>query len=150
VGQTDGKFEFKDGVSLRDYFDSQINDLRRSIVVAQVAMERRLEGMNEFRESLRDQNTTLARKEELEGIRRQSQNDLESIRGRLNNCVTASEHQLICDRLDKLEVRINSLEQFKAEMGGKASQSSVSQALLISGIGILIGIVSIVLGFIGK
>ena len=39
---------------LKELLESRIAALEKSITVAYAAMERRLEGMNEFRESLKD------------------------------------------------------------------------------------------------
>jgi hypothetical protein len=50
LGQVDAKFEF-----LERLFEEKINARDRALVVAMATMDLRLDGMNEFRNSLRDQ-----------------------------------------------------------------------------------------------
>jgi hypothetical protein len=49
---------------LKELLESRISALEKSITVAYAAMERRLEGMNEFRESLKDQTARFVTKDE--------------------------------------------------------------------------------------
>lgn len=51
-------------VSLKDYFESQLRDRDRAIEIAQRSMEKRLDGMNEFRDALKDaQSSFITRRE---------------------------------------------------------------------------------------
>jgi hypothetical protein len=52
-------------VSLRDYFESTIADHRRSVEQAKEQMEKRLDGMNEFREQLKDQAAKFITRDEM-------------------------------------------------------------------------------------
>lgn len=66
-------------ISLRDYFDSQIKDVKSSIGVAYASMEKRLEGMNEFRDTLRDQASKFITREEYEAKHRQLDDKISTV-----------------------------------------------------------------------
>jgi hypothetical protein len=59
LGQVDAKFEF-----LERLFEEKINARDRALVVAMATMDLRLDGMNEFRNSLRDQATQFVTRDE--------------------------------------------------------------------------------------
>jgi len=67
-------------VSLRDYFDGRLLELdkrieqqhvstQRALDKAEQALGRRLDGMNEFRDALRDQSNQMATREQLDRVR---------------------------------------------------------------------------------
>ena len=109
------------GVTWREYVDTRINALEKATEAARVNMDRRLDSMNEIREQLRAQADTF---------------------------VTGVEHKALCDRLERLDVGIRSLELSRSELYGKASQHSVNQATLIAAIGIALAIIGIVIRFL--
>ena len=82
------------------------------------AMNVRLSGMNEFRESLRDQ---------------------------ASKFFTKSEHEAY---MLATEVELRALQDFKLSLETKANQSTVNIALAISGIGIILSIISLVKEFL--
>ena len=45
----------KEGVTLKEYFDAQIENVKQATELARESMEKRLDGMNEFRDTLKDQ-----------------------------------------------------------------------------------------------
>lgn len=53
-------------VPLKEYLDASIKDIRESIKVAYASMEKRLDGMNEFRDTLKDQAGKFVTREELD------------------------------------------------------------------------------------
>jgi beta-N-acetylglucosaminidase len=66
VTQRDNGFTFRDGVSLKTYVDTKVDSMCKEFntkfesidkdtELARSIMDRRLEGMNEFRETLKDQ-----------------------------------------------------------------------------------------------
>jgi hypothetical protein len=70
----------RDIVSLRDYFDGRLLELdkrfdqqhvstQRALDKAEQALSRRLDGMNEFRDALKDQSNQMATREQLDRIR---------------------------------------------------------------------------------
>jgi hypothetical protein len=97
-------------VALR-FFENQ-----RAITKAEDSMTSRLEGMNEFRDQLKDQATKFALRDEVNR------------------------------RFDEVVEDIKSLELSKATLEGKASQGAVFIAYAISAIGIILGIVSMLHG----
>ena len=58
----------KETVTLREYIDVKISALDRATVLAAQQMERRLEGMNEFRTQLKDQAAGFVSKDELNRV----------------------------------------------------------------------------------
>jgi hypothetical protein len=113
-------------VSQRDYFDRILTERDRkfderfqfqkdAIATALASMDKRLDGMNEFRASLQDQT---------------------------KNQVSKSEFQVFKDGTDK-DIRM--LRESKAELDGKASQSSVNFSLGISVLGLIMSSISIVM-----
>ena len=124
-------FSYSDGITLREhletiinsqkeYFESRLAAMDKAVNVSRVTMETRLEGMNEFRNSLKDQSGTF---------------------------ITRTELTLTFDKLHAeikgLAGRIEGLELYKSSMEGKASQMSVNIAYLISIISIIFGIINL-------
>ena len=108
-----GPFNAADGVSLKEYFDTRLAALEKATCVASTAMERRLEGMNEFRDTLTDQ---------------------------ASRFITRGEMAL---QLASLSAEIKSLASYRDKMEGKASQSSVNIAYAFTAVGILISLISL-------
>jgi hypothetical protein len=103
----------------KEYFDVRINLMQAAIDVAYRDMEKRLDGMNEFRNTLKDQGATFFPRQE---------------------------HEVF-----KVGIDNNFRELFKAKdtAEGKASQSTVNIALVISVFGVLFGIIGIILRLLG-
>lgn len=115
----------EDSISIREYFDSKITELKnymdlkfnsieKSTCLAQDNLNTKLESMNEFRASLKDQTA---------------------------HYITRIEHEALITKYDS-DIRV--LRETNAEAKGKASQNSVLIAYIIAIIGIIIGIVSII------
>jgi hypothetical protein len=109
-------------VTWRDYVDTRLTAIEASVALARINLEKRLDGMNEIREQLHDQADTF---------------------------VTGVEHEALCARIDRMEAEIHGLRESRAELSGKASQSSVDNAKVMAMIGLLLAIVGIVLKFVG-
>jgi len=97
-------------VTLRDYIDTRLESIDREKEVAYRAMEKRLDGMNEFRDTLKDQGGTFLTKNEY------------------------------CNFKDSVEKDLRMLRESRAELAGKASQLSVNISLLIAIIGLILSI----------
>ena len=69
----DNDFTYNDGVSLRDYFEARLVAIEKAVEVADAANNKRLDGMNEFREALRDQNVRFTTCVEFAALRDQVQ-----------------------------------------------------------------------------
>lgn len=100
-------------VSLREYLESRIAAVEKAIEVANQAMQKRLEGMNEFRDTLRDQ------------------------AGRF---VTRDEMYI---KLDVINEQLKILQYFKASLEGKASQTQANIILFISILGLALSVASL-------
>ena len=103
-------------VSIKEYFDARINALEKATTVAANSLEKRLEGMNEFRSQLKDQQSTLMPRTEFNSL-----------------------HTLIVND-------IQDLKESRAELRGKASQKSVIVAYIISGISLVIAVIEFIKG----
>jgi hypothetical protein len=111
--------EHSEAVSLKEHLESRIHALEKATTVAAAEMNRRLEGMNKFREELDQQTRTFVDK-----------NDFEH------------RYEVLCGR-------IVSLETFKEQQTGKANQKDVTNALIIALIGIAVSVCSLVVAIIG-
>ena len=97
---------------------SRIESLEKASIVAKTAMDYRLAGMNEFRESLKDQTSTMW---------------------------TRQEHNIYESRIAE---DIEELKEAMHRSSGKAEQSSVNLALAISLSGLLLGVISLIMSII--
>ena len=111
----------KDYVSLKEYFLSMITAIESSRKLAFDAMDKRLEGMNEFRAALKDQ---------------------------ASGFITRAEHNLILKEIQDLrEFRIK-LES-KADQSSVNKVSSIAiVGLILSFIGLVVSIVGLIMRFV--
>ena len=100
---------------LKEFYDARSVALEKAVSVAYVQMDRRLDTMNEFREQLKDQSASF---------------------------ITKSEYFVKIDVLDK---DVRELRESRAELKGKASQTSVNIGYVVSALGVILGILSFVL-----
>jgi len=56
----------ENNISLKEYMESRLEAMNKAVYVANAVMEKRLDSMNEFRESLRDATQTYATKNEVD------------------------------------------------------------------------------------
>jgi hypothetical protein len=102
------------------YVDERLKDAAAARGDALSAMNKRLDGMNEFRDTLRDQAAQFLTRKEYD-----------------------AKHEV-------LTLQIRALELSKAVLDGKASQGAVIAAYIVSGIGILISLIDLVSRFLAK
>lgn len=116
-------------VSLKKYFESKVKNIyhtmvlnskliERSTKLAAKSLETRLEHMNEFRAAMSDQSKHYLTKQEF-----------------------TIQHERVME-----DIKI--LRESKANLEGKASTKSVMIAYIISGIGLLISLITLILKFI--
>jgi len=101
--------------NLKELLISKIDGIIKSIDVALVELKERLKGMNEFRDTLKDQASMFVTREEMSS------------------------------RIAGLEKQVDELRISKAQLEGKADQNSVNRALMIALVGILFGLIGTVL-----
>ena len=117
--------DWDDYVTLKEYFDTKVNhlseeldfkmtSLKEATTLARNSMDERLARMNEFREALKDQNSTF---------------------------ITKAEFRSFCDRVT---IELDDLKLSKAKLEGKAEQSSVNISLILAVIGIALAISSFI------
>ena len=97
-----------DFVSLREYLESRIFAVEKAIEVANVAMKERLFGMNEFRDTLKDQASRFVTRDEVDV------------------------------KLETIHRQLKELQLAKAELEGKASQSQANIIFVIAVIGLVL------------
>ena len=118
-------------VSLKEHFETRLNALQeliltrleaidKAVQVAHGVLQERLEGMNLFRDQLREQATTFA---------------------------TRAETDL---RHDAIEKDLRELRLYKAKIEGMASQRSVNFTMIIAVVGAIAGVVGLMLRMTGK
>jgi hypothetical protein len=106
--------------TLKEYLNVQIEALKHATLIAKESMEKRLDSMNEFRETLKDQtNSFIPRQEYKESI-------------------------------FSLQKQVDDLKQSRDILAGKASQSSVNIAYILTAISLLLSVLSFILNFIVK
>jgi hypothetical protein len=129
MSRKDNNFYYNDYVSLKEFLVDKIDELKEYLDVkinasekakdtAYASMEKRLEGMNEFRDTLKDQAAKFVTRDEL------------------------------ASQLERINILVKSLELSKATLEGKANQSSVNVAMIFSILGTLIGLISLASRFI--
>jgi hypothetical protein len=64
MSKKNGDFNWAESISLKDYFDTKLCGMERATNLARDSMEKRLESMNEFRQSLKDQSSTFLTRQE--------------------------------------------------------------------------------------
>lgn len=99
----------------KQQFNNRFEAMDKAVSTATSSLDKRLDTMNEFRNTLKDQNATFLTKTEYD------------------------------NRHTELSKQIEDLKLSRAEMAGKASQSSVNLAYAVTGIGLIISIVSLIL-----
>lgn len=104
--------------SLRELMLEKFSALKDSMELSRQSMEKRLEGMNEFREALKDQTAKF---------------------------ITRNEHEAMMNNYNK---DIRELRESRAMLEGKASQSSLNIVLGVSLVAILISIIDLIIRFI--
>jgi hypothetical protein len=107
--------------------DARFQAQEKAIAVATAAHDKRLDAMNEFRETLRDQNKTF---------------------------ITQVQHDALAtqfnEKLEAVKVDMHKLELSAAVLAGKASQSSVVLSYVFTVVTLIVAIASLVLRFAGK
>lgn len=119
------RFTYEDGISLREYFEVLIGNIKEATEQARVGMEKRLDGMNEFRDTLRDQASKFITRDEVDL-------QIDTFRSYYEN-----QHKT-------LEDRIENLEQLKSRQEGAEAKSNIiaNRALIVS---VIIGVLVVLL-----
>lgn len=104
-------------VSLREYLESRLDGLSETMRATATSLDKRLEGMNEFRSAMNDQRINLE--------------------SRIGEGVPRSEYVV---QHRALELQVAQIREWQAKQEGKASQSSVWGAYAVAVVGWLIGI----------
>jgi len=106
--------------TLKEYLNVQIEALKHATLIAKESMEKRLDGMNEFRDQLKDQATSFIPRVEYK------------------------------ESIYSLQKQVDDLKQSRDILAGKASQSSVNIAYILTAISLLLSVFSFILNFLVK
>ena len=113
MSNSDGDFRWKDGVSLKEYIDARLASLGQAVELAQELTNQRLQVINQFQGTLRDQAARLVTRDE---------------------CALAR---------DRLTADVGELREFRAALNAKASQATVYIAYGLSLISLAIAILNL-------
>lgn len=103
-----------EAVTLREYVETKLAANQRALDLAHSAMERRLNGMNEFRDTLRDQASRFVTREEV---------DL---------------------RIDRLTEQIREIKSFMDRLTGKADTKALYVSYVIAGLSLMLSAISLI------
>lgn len=153
-----------EGISLKEYVNDKIDNLEKSIdtrfesviqstksalnaadkatTKAEDASDKRFESVNEFRQTLSDQATKFVVRGEFTLIVDRMEKDIKNLIVAKEQFVSREVFRASCSDIQK---QLEDLKLSRAELRGKASQSSVNVSYLISAIGLSIAIVSLLL-----
>ena len=126
--------------------DVRITAVERAIIVAHESMNGRLEGMNEFRNQLRDQSARFTTRDETENRFGSMRSEIDKLVSDVRDLrVTENAVQRNTVIITGIQTDIASLRESRAELAGKASQLSVSIALFFSAAGLIMSVVHLFL-----
>ena len=140
-------------ITLKEYVDSKFSSAESAIHAAKSDMEKRLDSMNEFRASLRDQANLFVSKAEFDALRSKvdnmvSKGEFDAMRSKTDTIVGKSEFQAVMKKVDESDKRaqddIKDLQLSRAEISGKASQSSATIAMGMGLLGMCLAIASLI------
>lgn len=123
-------------VSLKEFLIDKIENLQLSIKLAHASMEKRLESMNEFRNSLKDQENKYVTYNTFDILHKQ----VEDLKDLIQRLVSK-------DTIELMQKQIDELRLSKANLEGKASQNSVNIATIMAAIGVLLALIDFILKF---
>ena len=141
-------------ITLKEYVDSRFASAGSALRAAKADMEKRLDGMNEFRASLRDQANMFASKAGFDALRSKvdnmvSKGEFDSLRSKTDTIVGKSEFNAVMKKVDEADKRaqddIKDLQLSRAEISGKASQSSATIAMGMGLLGMCLAIASLII-----
>jgi hypothetical protein len=121
-----GTLSTAEAVSLKDHFDSRLIAIEHATNLAATTMEKRLDSMNEFRDTLRDQAGKFVTRDEA-------------------NLQVARIHDSLIAKIEAIQGQVDKLQTFKDRLEGKASMTAVVISYLIGGAGLFVSILSLVL-----
>ena len=133
--------------SLRKQYEDKHNVLERTIgekflwlerstqTVASV-MEKRLDGMNEFRDALKDQMSRMA-----------TRTELESLKSGMTALFSRQEHEAF-QKVVESDLRV--LRESRAELKGMASQASMNITFVLAAAGMILSVANILIDMLTK
>jgi len=121
-------------------FNIKISSLEKATTIAAQSMEKRLEGMNEFRDALRDQTANLLPRMEYDLNQKRTEEDISLLRAKEAIFLNRTEHEILHN---KLLDDIRDLRESRAYLDGKASQTSVIISTIIAIVSIIVSAIAL-------
>jgi len=126
-------------IPLKEFLEQRISSLETARDKAEEQMNRRLEGMNEFRDALGDQSNRMMPRSEYEFAHRSMDEKVRALEASMAKSPTKSE---IETAQKVLEEKIRNLELAKANQDGRGAMIS---ALTSASVSIIVGVVIFVI-----
>ena len=121
---------------LQEEIDRRMNDQNRAIDKAQTEMNRRLEGMNEFRDAMRDQAGQMMTKDAFT-VSVGAEKDRADI-----------VHRTLADRIDKIEDTLTAQAGAVTALAGRQASVRMTTGQVLAVIGVVIAAVSVAVSVI--
>ena len=125
--------------ALKELIEVRLVEFQRAVSVANLALEKRLESQNQWREQSKDQGLTLLPRNEWMTDKTSVENDIRKIYETLKGMVSKSEYD---PQHEALRKAVESLATYRAVAESKASQAQVMVANMLAVLGVVLGIVS--------
>lgn len=135
----------EDTITLREYLEAKLGDSDKAVSVALTTLDKRLESMNEFRDTLRDQAAKFIIRTEFELVVSRLEQDIKNLEAARALMVTVTTYNAAHSDLQK---QVEELRLSKAVLEGKASQESVNQVSSRAQFGLLFGVIATVIAVI--
>lgn len=120
-----GEIRSGDTVPLRDYIETRLSAIEQATRLAREGMEKRLDGMNEFRATLDDQAKSVPTRLEFTAKLEKYESEAQALRADISKLAPIAELQAI-------RVDVQSLRESRAEISGKATQVQMMWAMGIA------------------
>jgi len=130
---------------LEKALDERWETQQTALQAALASMDKRLDGMNEFRASLRDREAVSVTKSEFGQFINNTQKDLNDLKLLVSHGFTQNEHQAYVSAVD---AKLQPLHDLKVLIDAKASQSQVTVATVLSVVSTLIAVIGLIIEII--
>ena len=156
--KTNGDFTYRDGVSLKEHILTLFHEkdkaiaaalasAKEAVTVAEVNATKWRESANEWRSTMNDKDKTYLTKAEYLVFTENIEKELVSFRA------FREERASIPSDVMFLKEKVETLTTFKDQLQGKANQSTVTAAMIISVLSLLFGFIGLaitIVNFMGK
>ena len=148
MSKADNGFTYRDGVSLKEHIlalfeekdkaiSAALASAKEAVAVAEINAAKWRESANEWRSAMSDKDKTYETKSEHLIFSESIEKELRAFR------LFREERASVPSDVKNLKDKVDALTTFKDQMQGKANQSAVTVAMIISVLGLLSGFISL-------